>query len=187
MESIGDLEGKDFGDTWRRKSLRLLLLRFTKVIFYKFKYLSNFVVMARKRQRNFSQEMLLPDVPEQQEEQMGGAAMPQPPQNWPQNEGQDIRSDSSTNEEQSKRPRGLTMMHSGWGKDGGILHVELNHLNQAIRPDAARLSSKLGVIARNGILAPLNHKDWRHVPKLYKNRIWAHIKVLKKLKKKVMY
>nr|XP_009794384.1 PREDICTED: uncharacterized protein LOC104241164 [Nicotiana sylvestris] len=149
MESIGDLEGKDFGDTWRRKSLRLLLLRFTKVIFYKFKYLSNFVVMARKRQRNFSQEMLLPDVPEQQEEQMGGAAMPQPPQNWPQNEEQAIRSDSSTNEEQSKRPRGLTMMHSGWEKDGGILHVELNHLNQAIGPDAARLSSKLGVIARN--------------------------------------
>lgn len=42
------------------------------------------------------------------------------------------------------------MMHSGWEKDGGILHVELNHLNQAIGPDAARLSSKLGVIARNG-------------------------------------
>nr|XP_016449706.1 PREDICTED: uncharacterized protein LOC107774628 isoform X1 [Nicotiana tabacum]XP_016449707.1 PREDICTED: uncharacterized protein LOC107774628 isoform X1 [Nicotiana tabacum] len=121
---------------------------------------------------------------------MGGAAMPQPPQNWPQNEVQAIRSgksrndsheienslDSSVSEEQSKRPRDPTMMHSGWGKDGGILHVEFNDLSQAIRPDAARLSSKLGVIARNGILAPLNHKDWRLVPKLYKNRIWAHIK-----------
>nr|XP_009760445.1 PREDICTED: uncharacterized protein LOC104212791 [Nicotiana sylvestris]XP_009760447.1 PREDICTED: uncharacterized protein LOC104212791 [Nicotiana sylvestris] len=129
--------------------------------------------------------MLLSDVPEQQEEQMGGAAMPQPPQNWPQNEGQAIRSsksrndshetkkslDSSANEEQSKRPRGPTIMHSGWGKDGGILHVELNNLNQAIGPDATTLSSKLGVITRNGILAPLNHKDWRLVPKLYKNRI----------------
>ncbi|XP_009804876.1 uncharacterized protein [Nicotiana sylvestris] len=41
MESIGDLEGKDFSDTWRRKSLRLLLLRFTKVIFYKFKVSDN--------------------------------------------------------------------------------------------------------------------------------------------------
>ncbi|OIT01193.1 hypothetical protein A4A49_24729 [Nicotiana attenuata] len=108
--------------------------------------------MARKRQRNSSQEMLLPDFPEQQEEQMGGAAIPQPPQNWPQNEGQAIRSDSSANEEQSKRPRGPTMMHSRWEKDGGILHVELNNLSQAIGPDAARLSSKFG------------------------NRIWAHIK-----------
>ncbi|OIT08700.1 hypothetical protein A4A49_63261 [Nicotiana attenuata] len=117
--------------------------------------------MARKRQRNFSQEMLLPDFSEQQKEQMGGAAMPQPPQNWSQNEGQAIRSDSSASEERSKRPRGPTMMHSGWGKDGGILHVEFNDLSQAIGSDAARLSSKL---------------DWRFVPKLYNDRIWSHIK-----------
>ncbi|XP_070037445.1 uncharacterized protein [Nicotiana tomentosiformis] len=38
MKSIGDLEEKTFGDTWRQKSLRLLLLlRFTKLVFYKFK------------------------------------------------------------------------------------------------------------------------------------------------------
>ncbi|XP_070044481.1 uncharacterized protein [Nicotiana tomentosiformis] len=112
--------------------------------------------------------------------------MPQPPQNWPQNEGQAIRSGKSRNDSHEIENflvknnlsdlGGPTMMHSGWGKDGGILHVEFNNLSQAIGPDAARLSSKLGVIARNDILAPLNHKDWRLVPKLYKNRILAYIK-----------
>ncbi|XP_070037444.1 uncharacterized protein [Nicotiana tomentosiformis] len=42
MKSIGDLEEKTFGDTWRQKSLRLLLLlRFTKLVFYKFKISDN--------------------------------------------------------------------------------------------------------------------------------------------------
>ncbi|OIT34242.1 hypothetical protein A4A49_09709 [Nicotiana attenuata] len=68
------------------------------------------------------------------------------------------------------------MMHSGWGNDGGSLHVELNEHGQPIGPEASRLSSKLGVIARNGILAPLNYKDWRLVPKMFKDIIWAHIK-----------
>lgn len=70
------------------------------------------------------------------------------------------------------------MMHSGWGKDGGNLHIELNEHGQVIGSEGTRLSSKLGVLARNGILAPLNHKDWRLVPSMYKDRIWAHIKVL---------
>ncbi|KAH0742876.1 hypothetical protein KY290_030869 [Solanum tuberosum] len=67
-------------------------------------------------------------------------------------------------------------MHSGWGKDGGNLHIELNEHGQVIGSEGTRLSSKLGVLARNGILAPLNHKDWRLVPSMYKDRIWAHIK-----------
>lgn len=70
------------------------------------------------------------------------------------------------------------MMHSGWGKDGGNLHIELNEHGQIIGPEGTRLSSKLGVLARNGVLAPLNHKDWRLVPSMYKDRIWAQIKVL---------
>ncbi|XP_015164012.1 uncharacterized protein [Solanum tuberosum] len=68
------------------------------------------------------------------------------------------------------------MMHSGWGKDGGNLHIEFNEHGQVIGSEGTRLSSKLGVLARNGILAPLHHKDWRLVPSMYKDRIWAHIK-----------
>jgi len=64
------------------------------------------------------------------------------------------------------------------GKEGGNLHIELNAHGQVIGLEGTRLSSKLGVLARNGILAPLNHKDWRLVPSMYKDRIWAHIKVL---------
>jgi len=79
------------------------------------------------------------------------------------------------------------MMHSGWEKDGGILHVELNDLGQPIGPEGCRLSSKLGVLARNGILAPLNHKDWRLLPDLYKNKIWTDIKVPRKRKKILRY
>jgi len=79
------------------------------------------------------------------------------------------------------------MMHSGWGKDGGILHVELNDLGQPIGLEECRLSSKLGVLAQNDILAPLNHKDWRLLPDLYKNKIWTDIKVPRKRKKTLRY
>ncbi|KAK6782393.1 hypothetical protein RDI58_020189 [Solanum bulbocastanum] len=122
----------------------------------------------------------LPDS-EQQKQQIGSMLMPQPPQNWPQNERDESLNtknipDSNESEEQSKLTRVPTMMHSGWGKDGGNLHIELNEHGQVIGSKGARLSSKLGVLARNGILAPLNHKDWRLVPSIYKDRIWAHIK-----------
>ncbi|XP_060172748.1 uncharacterized protein LOC132603631 isoform X1 [Lycium barbarum] len=147
--------------------------------------------MARKRQRNSSQDRLLSNSSEQQGQQVESGAMPEPPQNWPRNERQPIQSgnlsrndshdienlpDYRESEEQSKRPRGPTMMHSGWGKDGDNLHVELNDRGQVIGPEAARLHSKLGVIARNGILAPLNHRDWRLVPDMYKDIIWSDIK-----------
>nr|XP_033512008.1 uncharacterized protein LOC104096205 isoform X3 [Nicotiana tomentosiformis] len=125
--------------------------------------------MARKRQRNSSQKMLLPDFSEQQEQMEVRQCLNHLKTG---HKMKDKLSDLNNLSDLG----GPTMMHSGWGKDGGILHVEFNNLSQAIGPDAARLSSKLGVIARNDILAPLNHKDWRLVPKLYKNRILAYIK-----------
>ncbi|KAM3199754.1 hypothetical protein P3L10_032114 [Capsicum annuum] len=78
--------------------------------------------------------------------------MPLPPQNWPRNERQlqssnssktdlqDIKalSDFSESEDQLKHCRGPTMMHSGWGKDGGNLHIELNEYDQVIRPERPR-------------------------------------------------
>uniref|UniRef100_K4BZW0 Uncharacterized protein n=1 Tax=Solanum lycopersicum TaxID=4081 RepID=K4BZW0_SOLLC len=107
--------------------------------------------------------------------------MPQPPQNWPQNErdesydAKNLR-DSNESEEQSKQTRGPTMMHSGWGKYGENLHIELNEHGQVTESEGNRMSSKHGVLARNDILASLNYKDWRLVPIMYKDRIWAHIK-----------
>ncbi|KAK6777621.1 hypothetical protein RDI58_024339 [Solanum bulbocastanum] len=87
--------------------------------------------MVRKRHRNSSQGEFLYDSSEQQKQQIGSMSMPQPPQNWPQNE----RDESHDTE---------------------------------------------NLPARNGISALLNHKDWRLVPSIYKDRIWAHIKVLRK-------
>ncbi|WMV29683.1 hypothetical protein MTR67_023068 [Solanum verrucosum] len=120
--------------------------------------------MASKRQRNSSQGELLYDSSEQEKQQIGSMPMPQPAQNWPQNERDESHDtenlpDSNESEEQSKRTRGPTMMHSGWGKDGGNLLIELNEHGQVIGSEGTRLSSKLGVLARNGILAPLTHKD----------------------------
>ncbi|KAH0776671.1 hypothetical protein KY290_008082 [Solanum tuberosum] len=124
--------------------------------------------MARKRQRNSIQGEILYNSLEQQEQQMESASMPQPPQNWPRNEKEVHPDNISRNDshnlenlpdfsesgEQSKRSRGPTMMHSGWGKDGGILHVELNDLSQPIGPEGY----------------------WRLLPDLYKNKIWTDIK-----------
>ncbi|KAK6782058.1 hypothetical protein RDI58_019854 [Solanum bulbocastanum] len=82
----------------------------------------------------------------QQKQQIGSISMPQPPQNWPQNERDESHDtknlpNSNETEEQSKRTRGPTMMHSGWGKDGGILHIELNEHGQVIGSEGTRLSS----------------------------------------------
>ncbi|XP_069154134.1 uncharacterized protein [Solanum lycopersicum] len=167
--------------------------------------------MTRKRQRNSSQDS------EQQKQQIESMPMPQPPQNWPQNErdesydAKNLRDfekqkqqigrmsmpqcpkighkmkqlnhmikknlpDSNESEEQSKQTRGPTMMHSGWGKYGENLHIELNEHGQVTESEGNRMSSKHGVLARNDILASLNYKDWRLVPIMYKDRIWAHIK-----------
>ncbi|WMV58363.1 hypothetical protein MTR67_051748 [Solanum verrucosum] len=77
--------------------------------------------MARKRLRNSSQGELLYDSSEQQKQQIGSMSMPQSPQNWPQNERDELHDTKY-------------------------------------------------------LLAPLNHKDWRLVPSMYKDIIWAHIK-----------
>ncbi|WMV49962.1 hypothetical protein MTR67_043347, partial [Solanum verrucosum] len=163
--------------------------------------LRNFVYDSSEQQKQQIRSMSIPQPPqnwpqnegdeshdtknhldsEQQKQQIGSMSMPQPPKNWPQNErdeSYDTKNlpDSNESEEHSKRTTGPTMMHSGWGKYGGNLHIELNEHGQVIGSEGTRLSSKLGMLARNGILAPLNHKYWRLVPSMYKDRIWAHIK-----------
>ncbi|WMV08114.1 hypothetical protein MTR67_001499 [Solanum verrucosum] len=131
--------------------------------------------MARKRQRNSSQGELLYDFSEQQKQQIGSMSMPQPPQNWPQNE-RDESHDTKylLDSEQQKQQIGCMSMPQppqNWPQNERDESHDTKNLLEG-----TRLSSKLVVLARNGILAPLNHKDWRLVPSMYKNRIWAHIK-----------
>ncbi|KAJ6813371.1 uncharacterized protein M6B38_143770 [Iris pallida] len=67
-------------------------------------------------------------------------------------------------------------MRRGWAEDGGILEIHVNNLGQPIEETCSRLASNLGVLARNGHLAPLTYLDWRHVPDIGKDAIWTHIK-----------
>ncbi|KAH0696207.1 hypothetical protein KY290_011030 [Solanum tuberosum] len=131
--------------------------------------------MARKRQRNSSQSELLYDSTEQQKQQIESMSMPQPPQNWPQNERDESHDTKNLpDSEQQKQQIGsmsMPQLPENWPQNERDESHDTKNL-----PEGTRLSSKLGVLARNGILAPLNHKDWRLVPSMYKDRIWAHIK-----------
>ncbi|KAH0646565.1 hypothetical protein KY284_034449 [Solanum tuberosum] len=131
--------------------------------------------MARKRQRNSSQGELFYDSSNQQKQQIGSMSMPQPSQNWPQNEGDESHDTKNLpDSEQQKQQIGSMSMPQppqNWPQNERDESHDTKNL-----PEGTRLSSKLGVLARNGILAPLNHKDWRLVPSMYKDRIWAHIK-----------
>ena len=88
----------------------------------------------------------------------------------------------SSGSDESTRSRGPTLMHSGWGDNRGVLQISVNKLGQPILNSASKLASNLGVLARNGILAPLNYVDWRIVPAYIKDNIWSHIKVYNKIK-----
>ncbi|WMV13404.1 hypothetical protein MTR67_006789 [Solanum verrucosum] len=131
--------------------------------------------MARKRQRNSSQGDILYDSSEQQKQQIGSMSMPQSPQYWPQNKRDESHDTKNLPDfEQQKQQIGSMPMPQppqNWSQN----ERDKSHDTKNI-PEGTRLSSKLGVLARNGILAPLNHKDWRLIPSMYKDRIWAHIK-----------
>lgn len=62
-------------------------------------------------------------------------------------------------------------------KRSSLKTVELNEYGQPIGEVAATLSSFLGLIARNGQLAPLDYKDWRLVPSTLKNTMWMVVLV----------
>lgn len=85
---------------------------------------------------------------------------------------------SSEADHTQTRTRGPTWMNTqGWGEEGGILEIETNKFGQPIEEKASRLASNLGVLARNGILAPLHYVDWRLLPKVNKDNLWKAIKV----------
>ena len=82
-------------------------------------------------------------------------------------------SSSQTTQTQTK---GFTFMHGDWNSNGGILHIVANELSQVIEGHTL-LASHLGVLARDGNLAPLTYKSWHHVPNENKEKNWREIKV----------
>ncbi|KAH7861409.1 hypothetical protein Vadar_025779 [Vaccinium darrowii] len=77
------------------------------------------------------------------------------------------------------RGRGPSRPHKDWGTGKKLKVVLDKHSNQPIGDTAAILESQLGILARNGNLAPLTYIDWR-APELnlYKERIWQEVKRL---------
>ncbi|GKV32151.1 hypothetical protein SLEP1_g40776 [Rubroshorea leprosula] len=59
--------------------------------------------------------------------------------------------------------------------DGERIVVPINKLGQPIGPESSKLTSFLGIIARNGHMAPLTYVQWRHMPDSYKEKMWQHV------------
>ncbi|KAL7183496.1 hypothetical protein ACSBR2_025822 [Camellia fascicularis] len=82
----------------------------------------------------------------------------------------------SSSQTTQKQTRGPTYVHGQWGtSEDGILKVVPNELNQVVEGHIS-LASHLGVLARDGSLAPLNFTTWHYVPKQNKDNIWREIK-----------
>ena len=70
-------------------------------------------------------------------------------------------------------------MHGQWGtSDDGVLELVSNELNQVVEGHTS-LASHLGVLARDGSLAPLTFTTWHYVPQQNKDNIWRVINVIR--------
>ncbi|XP_028071761.1 uncharacterized protein LOC114274092 [Camellia sinensis] len=82
----------------------------------------------------------------------------------------------SSSQATQKQTRGPTYVHGQWGtSEDGILKVVPNELNQVVEGHTSPVSH-LGVLARDGSLAPLTFMTWHYVPKQNKDNIWREIK-----------
>ncbi|CAL5025523.1 unnamed protein product [Urochloa decumbens] len=91
-------------------------------------------------------------------------------------EGQELQLASQN---KGRRPRGSTLCLKLWTMPKGMrVPVPVNASGLPIGKESARLSSFLGMLARDGILAPLSHLDWKSVPKKNKDAM-CHIVKLK--------
>ncbi|CAL5356881.1 unnamed protein product [Camellia sinensis] len=82
----------------------------------------------------------------------------------------------SSSQATQKQTRGPTYVHGQWGtSEDGILKVVPNELNQVVEGHTS-LASHLGVLARDGSLAPLTFTTWHYVPKQNRDNIWREIK-----------
>ena len=59
--------------------------------------------------------------------------------------------------------------------DGVRILIHINKLGQPVGPESSKLSSFLGMIARNGHRAPINFVDWRAMPDSYKEEMWEYV------------
>ncbi|KAF0930629.1 hypothetical protein E2562_033825 [Oryza meyeriana var. granulata] len=76
------------------------------------------------------------------------------------------------------RGRGLTLCLKVWTLPKDVrIPVLLNASGEPIGKEAGTLSSFLGALARDGILSPLTHQDWRRVPEKNKDVMYHIVKL----------
>ncbi|KAM7461705.1 hypothetical protein LguiA_029826 [Lonicera macranthoides] len=82
----------------------------------------------------------------------------------------------STTQSTTKGGRGSARLGDIWGT-GKQLEILFNEFFQPIGENSAKLSTHLGIIARDGNRLPLTLKDWRCKDlKPYKERVWLEVK-----------
>ncbi|KAL7232169.1 hypothetical protein ACSBR2_010231 [Camellia fascicularis] len=82
----------------------------------------------------------------------------------------------SSSQATQKQTKGPTYVHGQWdNSDDGVLKLVSNELNQVVE-GYTPLASHLGVLARDGSLAPLTFTTWHYVPQQNKDNIWREIK-----------
>ena len=60
---------------------------------------------------------------------------------------------------QERRPRGPSCPIGPWGPDGDKLQIIMNKMGQPIMDAHSVLATRLGVLVRDGMLAPLHYYD----------------------------
>ncbi|OMO75205.1 hypothetical protein CCACVL1_16302 [Corchorus capsularis] len=91
-------------------------------------------------------------------------------------QSQDERHQSPDRLKRKKRGRGPTRcLFLNDLADGERIFVHINEYGQPVGPEASKLSSFLGTVARNGHRAPLNFVHWRAMPDSYKEDMWEYV------------
>ncbi|XP_058071421.1 uncharacterized protein LOC131220632 [Magnolia sinica] len=57
------------------------------------------------------------------------------------------------------------------------LNISWNKYGQPIGHKYSEFTRWLGILSRNGRLAPIDHDSWHHVPLSNKNEIWNEVKI----------
>ncbi len=84
------------------------------------------------------------------------------------------------NKEGEKRvKRGRTALKEVWGMDeNSRILVSFNKFGQPVGKEAALLSSFCGLLARNGLMCPINKSNWTKVSKELKAELFGVIQVI---------
>ncbi|CAK9165410.1 unnamed protein product [Ilex paraguariensis] len=86
----------------------------------------------------------------------------------------DVGSSDSTPVQRRTKGRGPTRCLKLW-RDGKRISVTINELGQPIGPEAQKLTSFLGTLARDGHLAPLTYINWKAMPDANKENMWQQV------------